>query len=98
MIIRHVVRLSTLALLLFTSFIVYAGQPVVWETSARADLLKGDARGVSISDNGVLMLSPKLTELFNTQQTYVWSTAVDSAGNVFVGTGPVSYTHLTLPT
>src|SRR5678816_451047 len=87
MIIRHVVRLSTLALLLFTSFIVYAGQPVVWETSARADLLKGDARGVSISDSGVLMLSPKLTELFNTQQTYVWSTAVDSAGNVFVGTG-----------
>src|SRR6185369_7958384 len=87
MINRHVVRLSAIALLLFTSLIVYGGQPVVWETSARADLLKGDARGVSISDRGVLMLSPKLTELFNTQQTYVWSTAVDSAGNVFVGTG-----------
>ncbi|HET6862855.1 MAG TPA: hypothetical protein VFH91_07395 [Pyrinomonadaceae bacterium] len=87
MIINHVFRLSTLALLLISSSIVYAGQPVVWETSARADLLKGDARGVSISDTGVLMLSPKLTELFNTQQTYVWSTAVDNAGNVFVGTG-----------
>jgi len=87
MIMKLVFRLSTLAILLYSSTIVYAGQPVVWETSARADLLKGDARGVSISDTGVLMLSPKLTELFNTQQTYVWSTAVDNAGNVFVGTG-----------
>ncbi len=33
-----------------------AGQPVIWETSGRTELLKGDARGVSISDTGVLML------------------------------------------
>jgi hypothetical protein len=66
---------------------VRAGQPAVWETSGRAELLKGDARGVSISDTGVLMLSPKLTEVFNTQQTYVWSSAVDNQGNVYLGTG-----------
>src|ERR1043166_748768 len=66
---------------------VLAGQPIVWETSGRADLLKGDARGVSISDTGVLMLAPKLNEVFNTQETYIWSSAVDSQGNVYVGTG-----------
>ena len=66
---------------------VQAGQPAIWETSGRVELLKGDARGVSISDTGVLMLSPKLTEVFNTQQTYVWSSAVDSQGNVYLGTG-----------
>jgi sugar lactone lactonase YvrE len=66
---------------------VLGGQPTVWETSGRAELLKGDARGVSISDTGVLMLSPKLTEVFNTQQTYVWSTTIDNQGNVFLGTG-----------
>ena len=66
---------------------VLAGQPIVWETSGRADLLKGDARGVSISDTGVLMLAPKLNEVFNTQQTYIWSSVVDSQGNVYVGTG-----------
>ena len=66
---------------------VHAGQPAIWETSGRAELLKGDARGVSISDTGVLMLSPKLTEVFNTQQTYIWSSAVDSQGNVYLGTG-----------
>src|ERR1700741_3511352 len=81
--------LAIIAALLFTLFIssVHAGQPAVWETSGRTDLLKGDARGVSISDTGVLMLAPKLNEVFNTQQTYVWSSAVDSQGNVFLGTG-----------
>ena len=56
----------------------------------RADaltLLKGDARGVSISDTGVLMLAPKVTEVFNTQQTYIWSSTADNLGNVFLGTG-----------
>jgi hypothetical protein len=79
------IRLFTILILLFIP--VQAGQPAVWETSGRTELLKGDARGVSISDTGVLLLSPKLTEVFNTQQTYVWSSAVDNQGNVFLGTG-----------
>ncbi|HSE17969.1 MAG TPA: hypothetical protein VLB46_13015 [Pyrinomonadaceae bacterium] len=81
-------QLITLAIL-FTFLVVpvEAGQPVVWETSGRTELLKGDSRGVSISDTGVLMLAPKLTEVYNTQQTYVWSSTVDNQGNVFLGTG-----------
>ena len=79
--------ISTLILLLFLTGISHAGQPAIWETSGRADLLKGDARGVSISDTGVLMLAPKLTEVFNTQQTYIWSSTADNLGNVFLGTG-----------
>jgi len=76
-----------LLLILFSFRITPAGQPAVWETAGRADLLKGDARGVSITDTGVLMLAPKITELFNTQQTYIWSSVVDNQGNVFLGTG-----------
>src|ERR671921_2172501 len=77
----------TTFLLTFLAQPTHAGQPVIWETSGRTELLKGDARGVSISDTGVLMLAPKLTEVFNTQQTYVWSSTVDSQGNVYLGTG-----------
>lgn len=66
---------------------VQAGQPVIWETSGRADLLKGDARGVSITDTGVLMLAPNFTEIFNTEQAYIWSSAIDGQGNVYLGTG-----------
>lgn len=89
MIIKQVTSLATIStlLLFLISIPARAGQPAVWETSSRADLLKGDARGVSITDTGVLMLSPKLTEVFNTQQTYIWSSAVDNQGNVFLGTG-----------
>jgi hypothetical protein len=65
----------------------YSGQPVIWQTNSRAELLKGDARGVSISDTGVLMLAPNLTEIFNTEQAFVWSSAVDNQGNVYLGTG-----------
>jgi hypothetical protein len=79
--------ISLLFLIFFLTGISHAGQPAIWETSGRADLLKGDARGVSISDTGVLMLAPKLTEVFNTQQTYIWSSTSDNQGNVFLGTG-----------
>jgi len=65
----------------------HASEPVVWEMSSRAELLKGEAHGVSVTDNGTLMLAPRFDQLFNTEQPYIWSTAVDSSGNVYVGTG-----------
>lgn len=67
--------------------LIYAGQPVVWETSSRAELLKGDARGVSISDSGMLMLAPNLSEVYNTEQAFIWASAVDDKGNTYLGTG-----------
>lgn len=84
---RRITVITTILLLLVSFVAAQAGQPAIWETSGRVELLKGDARGVSISDTGVLMLAPRLSEVFNTQQTYIWSSAVDSQGNVFLGTG-----------
>src|SRR6266566_53421 len=78
---------ATLLLIGITASATYSGQPVIWETNSRTELLKGDARGVSISDNGMLMLAPGLTEVFNTEQAFIWSSAVDSQGNVYLGTG-----------
>ena len=65
----------------------FAGEPVVWEISSRTELLKGEARGVSVTESGVLTLAPNLSQLFNTDQAYVWSSAIDAAGNVYLGTG-----------
>jgi len=87
----------TILVLTFLARPVLAGQPIVWETSGRTELLKGDSRGVSITDTGVLMLAPKLTEVFNTQQTYIWSSAVDSQGNVYLGTGHDGKTYKITP-
>src|SRR6185369_12728967 len=46
-----------------------------------------EARGISINDAGVITLAPEATQVFNSEQPYVWSTAIDSAGNVYLGTG-----------
>jgi hypothetical protein len=78
------VALTLISFLITTAF---AGEPVVWEINSRAEVLKGEARGVSITDNGVVTLAPRLDRVFDTEQPYIWSTAVDPAGNLYLGTG-----------
>ncbi|HVF88756.1 MAG TPA: hypothetical protein VNH22_01740, partial [Blastocatellia bacterium] len=64
-----------------------AGGPVFWETSKQQDIVKGDARGVSIADNGTIMLAPAFALVYDTKEAYIWSSASDSAGNIYLGTG-----------
>src|SRR5882724_1492066 len=85
--IKYGIASPVLALLFIWPTLVFAGQPLIWQIGSRAELLKGESHGVSITDTGVLMLAPEFTQLFNTDQPYVWSTAVDSQGNIFLGTG-----------
>src|SRR5512141_2916530 len=78
---------SLMILVLFSASTVFAGEPIVWEITSRSELLKGEARGVSITDTGVVTLAPKVSEGFNTEQAYVWSTALDASDNIYLGTG-----------
>ena len=64
-----------------------AGEPSIWSVNTRADVLKGDAKNVSIDSSGAIGLAPKLTQVFKTEQPYIWSSAIDTAGNVYLGTG-----------
>ncbi len=66
---------------------ILASEPSIWSVNSRADVLKGDARNVSIDHNGTITLAPKLTEVYRTDQPYIWSSAVDAAGNFYLGTG-----------
>jgi hypothetical protein len=81
------VSILSLLLLLVSAATVRAGGPVVWETNSREELLRGEARGVSVTDTGALMLAPRFAQLFDTEQAYIWSTAADERGNVYLGTG-----------
>jgi sugar lactone lactonase YvrE len=65
----------------------FAIGPSVWSVDTRAEVLRGDAHGVSIDDSGAITLAPKLTEVFRTEQPYIWSSVVDAAGNIYLGTG-----------
>src|SRR2546428_9449646 len=85
---RKLMCLSLLIICLFVSGkLTRAGEPAVWEMTSRTELLKGEAHGVSVTDNGTLMLAPRFDQLFNSEQPYIWSSAVDPAGNVYLGTG-----------
>ena len=65
----------------------FASGPVFWEISKQDDVLKGDARGVSIAENGAITLAPAFTLVYDTKEAYIWSSATDSAGNIYLGTG-----------
>lgn len=71
----------------FFNLTTQASDPTIWEVNTRGEFLQGEARGVSITDTGAIVLAPKLTEVFNSQQSYVWSSAIDASGNVYLGTG-----------
>ncbi len=79
-----VILLFSIALL---SFSARASEPLVWSANTRAEILKGESRGVSVTDTGALTLAPDSKQLFNTEQAYVWSSAIDKAGNLYLGTG-----------
>jgi len=64
-----------------------ASGPVFWEISKQEDIVKGDARGVSIAENGAITLAPAYTLVYDTKEAYIWSSAADAAGNIYLGTG-----------
>ena len=78
---------GTLLALVFLSASVLASDPIFWETSRQADILKGDARGVSIAENGTMTLAPSYTLFYDTKEAYIWSATADAAGNIYLGTG-----------
>ncbi|HSB09320.1 MAG TPA: hypothetical protein VLM38_07385 [Blastocatellia bacterium] len=61
--------------------------PVFWEISKQDDVIKGDARGVSIAENGTITLAPTFSLAYDTKEAYIWSSTTDGAGNIYLGTG-----------
>ncbi|HUF03966.1 MAG TPA: hypothetical protein VMM38_07300 [Aridibacter sp.] len=64
-----------------------ASEPSIWTTNSKEDVLKGEAYNVSISNDGTIRRSPGFEEIADTAQPYIWSTAVDRSGNIYLGTG-----------
>src|SRR2546423_14632011 len=80
-------QIAILFIVVFAALSSLAAEPSVWSVNSRAEVLRGDARGVSIAQDGTISLAPKLTEVFKTGQQYIWSSAVDRDGNTYLGTG-----------
>lgn len=86
-------KFSISRLIFAAAFLTFAlpnfcvAQTRIWTINSRSEVIKGDANGVSIGSNGTITPAPKLTEIYGTGQAYVWSSAIDQTGNVYLGTG-----------
>ncbi|MDH5466358.1 MAG: WD40 repeat domain-containing protein [Candidatus Aminicenantes bacterium] len=61
--------------------------PQKWEIRNKDDFLKGKFDGVSVSDEGVLFLSPKEEAIMGPAEEFYLSLLVTQAGEIFLGTG-----------
>ncbi len=82
------IRLAARLLLLLTSGLVAHAQGThLWTQSRFEDFEKGRPQGVAIGSDGSILPGPKVSTVFTTPSTYVWSVASDTAGNAYVATG-----------
>lgn len=75
-------------LLIGCASLLFAGEPLVWSINSAADVLRGEALGVSVDTNGRIFAAPAVTELASAGQPYVWNAVSDPQGRVYLGTGP----------
>src|SRR5262249_25033596 len=84
--VRLGVALLTLCSFALFATAVFANGPIFWEVSKQDEVLKGDARGVSIADNGAMSLAPSYTLVYDTKEAYIWSATTDTGGIFYRGT------------
>jgi hypothetical protein len=78
----------SIALLTFVGFLtISVAASELWKLNGLSEFLKGDARGVSISSDGIISPAPAMTTILNSNERLAWSAATDSKGNIYVGTG-----------
>ena len=64
-----------------------AASTATWELNSWQDFIKGKFTNVALNRDGRLTAAPALTQLADTMQPAVWSTAVAKDGGLYLGTG-----------
>jgi hypothetical protein len=64
-----------------------AVSPIFWEIRSYEDFRKGTLANLSLTNEDRLVLAPRFEPVFNSEQPFIWSTAADSKGNIYLGTG-----------
>src|SRR5579884_179046 len=61
--------------------------PQFWETRTYDEFRHGKLTDLSLTSDSELMLAPRLQNVFNTEQTLIWSAVSDPKGNIYLGSG-----------
>jgi hypothetical protein len=64
-----------------------AVSPIFWETRTYEDFRKGTLSNLSLTNEDRLVLAPRFESVFNSEQPFIWASAADSKGNIYLGTG-----------
>lgn len=80
--------MKRLALFLLVFTVLAAGEGTkTWQQSSYEEFSRGTTKGIAIRSDGSLELAPSFRSIHTSPATYIWSTAADAAGNIYVGTG-----------
>ncbi len=86
--IPEVPPLKRLAIFLLAFTLLAAGEGTkTWQQSSFDEFSRGTTKGIAIRSDGSLELAPSFKSIHTSPATYIWSTASDAAGNIYVGTG-----------
>jgi len=80
-------RVPVLVMMVCLAQVLLGVVPQKWEIRSKDDFLKGKFDGVSVSDEGLLSLSPKEEEIQGPAEEFYLSLLVTQAGEIFLGTG-----------
>ena len=78
-------RLSIL--IIFCSSLLFASSPRVQIFNSKRDFERGKAENLSILHDGKLTIAPGKQRVIDTGDPFIWDTALDKNGNIFLGTG-----------
>lgn len=81
----------------FLCSLLFAEGTRTWFQSRYEDFEKGTARGVAVSSDGVIELSPALKQITSTPSTYLWAVVSDAEGNAYVAAGAPARVYKVTP-
>ncbi len=70
----------------FAAF-AFSATTTTWEMNGYQDFLRGRLNGLSLTQDGRLLLGPKLDTVFSSDQPEIWSVAQAPDGTLYLGTG-----------
>ncbi len=76
-----------IAAVLLTGAGLLASSTASWEMNTYADFMRGRFSGVSLTRDGRVVLAPRLTPLFSSDEPSIWTVAEGPGGALYVGTG-----------
>jgi hypothetical protein len=84
---QSLTRTLPLTLLAALTTQLWAAGPQVWTISESQEYLKGELSGLTLDSDGHLGLGRRLRAHYNSEASFLWSTALGKSGELFLGSG-----------